>query len=93
MAKSNTTYEGTESLDSQGPYMKWLIKGDSDNWYYHKNDTLQTPRRLKQGTHDVMDYTSYKVGITDPKVFDLPSYCTDKCGATTACSILRKDNL
>lgn len=73
--------------------MKWLIEGDNNNYYYHKNDTLQTPRRLVQGAHDTMDYTSYKVGITDPKVFDLPTYCTDKCGPTTICSALRNDKL
>ena len=40
-----------------------------------------------------MDFTGYKVGITDPKIFDLPSYCTDKCGATTICAGLRNDLL
>ena len=38
-----------------------------------------------------MDFTGYKVGITDPKIFDLPSYCTDKCGVTTVCAGLRND--
>ena len=71
--------------------MKWQIKGLQTNLYYHKNDTLNTPRRLNQVSDDLMDFTGYKVGITDPKIFDLPSYCTDKCGVTTVCAGLRND--
>ena len=93
LVKANATYQGTENLDAGGPYMKWDIKGLQDNLYYHKNDTLNTPRRLNQLSDDLMDFTSYKVGITDPSVFNLPSYCTDKCGATTICAALRNDNL
>jgi len=60
--------------------MKWDSKGLQDNYYYNKNDTLNTPRRLAQG---------YKAGITDESVFKLPSYCTDVCGFTTICAALR----
>lgn len=89
--KANATYAGTEKLDNDGPYLKWDIKGLQDNLYYHKNDTLKTPRRLYQVSDDLMDFFGYKVGITDPSVFTLPSYCTDKCGSTTICAALRKE--
>ena len=72
--------------------MKWLIKGLQSNYYYHANDTLKTPRRLNQEPDDLMDFTSYNVGIKDSKVFNLPSYCTDKCGLTTICAGLRGEN-
>ena len=45
--------------------MKWAIKGLQTNLYYHKNDTIQTPRRLAQGGDDIMDFTKYSIGITD----------------------------
>lgn len=93
LVTANATYQGTENLDSQGPYMKWLIKGLQSNLYYHKNDTLNTPRRLNQLSDDLMDFTAYKVGISDPKIFELPSYCKDQCGLTTICAGLRNDNL
>jgi hypothetical protein len=65
------------------------VKGLQSNFYYHANDQLKTPRRLEQGTDDIMDFTSYYVGIKDPNVFRVPSYCTDKCGLTTICAALR----
>ena len=71
--------------------MKWQIKGLQDNLYYHKNDTLNTPRRLYQVSDDLMDFTDYYVGIKDENVFKLPSYCTEKCGLTTICAGLRGD--
>jgi hypothetical protein len=76
-------------LDSGEPYMKWSIKGLQTNLYYHKNDTNQTPRRLAQGSDDIMDYTKYRIGITNEDIFKLPNYCTDKCGLTTICAGLR----
>jgi hypothetical protein len=69
--------------------MKWDAKGLQDNYYYHKNDSLNTPRRLSQGGGDIMDFFEYKVGLTDENVFKLPSYCTDTCGLTTICAALR----
>ena len=99
LAKAGATYNGSETLpgDSQ-PSQKWYIKGiflknvgGQDNYYYHKDDSLKTPRRLYQVPEDTIDYTSYYVGIQNPHVFDLPSYCTDKCGATTICAALRGD--
>ncbi len=82
-------YNGTEQLDASGPYQKWEIKGLQENFYYNKNDTLQTPRRLYQVSDDLMDFKNYKVGPVDSKVFELPSYCTSKCGALTICATLR----
>lgn len=69
--------------------MKWDVKGLQDNYFYHKNDTLNTPKRLAQGGDDTQDFFDYKVGITDESVFKLPSYCTDVCGLTTICAALR----
>lgn len=88
---TNATYLGTEKLDAGDPYMKWDSKGLQDNYYYHKNDTLNTPRRLLQGSDDLMDFFGYKVGITDDSIFKLPSYCTDVCGVTTICAALRQE--
>jgi hypothetical protein len=36
--------------------MKWEIKGININYYYHKNDSLNTPKRLSQGEHDTQDF-------------------------------------
>lgn len=69
--------------------MKWEIKGLQSNFYYHANDTNQTPRRLAQGTDDTMDFTDYHIGIKDPSIFTVPSYCNDKCGLTSVCAGLR----
>lgn len=66
--------------------MKWSVKGLQDNYYYHADDSFKTPRRLFQVSDDLMDFTSYNIGIKDPNVFNLPSYCTDKCGATSICA-------
>ncbi len=84
-------YNGTEQLDPAGPYQKWEIKGLQENFYYNKNDSLQTPRRLYQVSDDLMDFKNYKVGPVDPKVFELPSYCTAKCGLLTICATLREE--
>jgi hypothetical protein len=78
-------------LDAGEAYMKWEIKGFQDNLYYHKNDTLNTPRRLYQAPQSLQDFYSYKVGITDESVFKLPSYCTDTCGVTTLCANFRNE--
>lgn len=90
MVKSNATFLGYEKLDAE-TYLKWSIKGLQQNLYYHRNDTVQTPRRLAQGTDDIMDFTSYKIGPVDPSIFKLPSYCTSKCGLTTICAALRDE--
>lgn len=91
LVTANATYQGTEKLDADEPYMKWDIKGLQDNLYYHKNDSLNTPRRLYQAPDDLQDFYGYKVGITDENVFKLPSYCTDICGVTTICAALRSE--
>lgn len=73
--------------------MKWEIKGLQDNLYYHHDDDAKTPRRLYQVSDDLMDFSNYKVGITDPSVFKVPDYCTNTCGLTTICAALRGDKL
>jgi len=87
---ANATYMGTEKLDENEPYMKWEIKGLQSNFYYHKNDSLNTPRRLYQQPDDLQDFQNYREGISDESVFTLPSYCTDVCGFTTICAALRQ---
>lgn len=82
-----------EKLEDGGSYMKWEVKGLQTNLYYNKNDTLNTPRRLNQLSDDLMDFYDYSVGIKDPSVFKLPSYCTEKCGLTTICAGLRGETL
>lgn len=89
LVTSNASYKGLEKLDDGQSYIKWEIQGLQDNLYYHKDDELKTPRRLYQVSDDLMDFSNYKVGITDPNVFNLPSYCKDKCGFTTICAALR----
>lgn len=74
-------------------YMKWMIKGLQTNYYYHADDSLKTPRRLNQQPDDLMDFTDYQIGISDESIFNLPSYCTDKCGPTTICAGLRGDSV
>ena len=88
---TNATYLGTEKLDAGEPYMKWDSKGLQNNYYYQKNDSLNTPRRLLQGSDDLMDFYDYNVGIRDESIFKLPSYCTDVCGLTTFCPALRQE--
>jgi len=65
LVKGGATYQGTEQIDSSGPYSKWEIKGLQENFYYNKNDTQQTPRRLYQVSDDLMDFTRYQVGPVD----------------------------
>ena len=64
---------------------KYCDLGDQDNYYYHKSDTLKTPRRLFQSPDDLMDFTDFSLGIKDENVFNIPPYCTDKCGRETIC--------
>jgi hypothetical protein len=45
--------------------MKWEIKGLQSNFYYHADDALKTPRRLNQAPDDLMDFSSYHIGIKD----------------------------
>lgn len=89
LVKSNATFVGKEKLEDGASYMKWEIKGLQTNLYYHKDDALKTPRRLFQESDDLMDFTDYSVGIKDSSVFNLPGYCTDKCGLTSICAALR----
>ena len=89
LVKGGATYNGTEQLDSKGPYQKWYIKGLQDNYYYNKNDSLSTPRKLVQGSDDIMDFINYSEGKVDDSKFILPEYCTSKCGLTTICAGLR----
>jgi hypothetical protein len=63
--KGGAAYQGTEQLDGSGPYQKWEIKGVQENFYYNKNDTKQTPRRLYQVSDDLMDFTRYQIGPVD----------------------------
>lgn len=89
LAKGGAVYNGTEQLDSKGPYQKWYIKGLQDNYYYNKADGLSTPRKLSQLPEDIMDFTSYSIGKIDESKFQVPDYCTSKCGLTTVCAGLR----
>lgn len=91
--KAGANYQGTEQIDANGPYQKWEIKGLQENYYYNKNDSLQTPRRLYQVSDDLMDFTKYIVGPSAESRFALPDYCTSKCGLTTICAGLRGDSL
>jgi len=88
MVKSGAKYVGREQLDPNGPYIKWDIRGGQDNLYYHKDDDIKTPRRLYQVPEDLMDFSNYRLTV-DASKFTLPSYCKDKCGATTICAGLR----
>ena len=54
-----------DAFDSSRTYMKWEIKGLQENYYYHKNDTLNTPKRLVQGGDDTQDFYEYNVGVKD----------------------------
>jgi hypothetical protein len=89
LVKAGAVYQGTEQIDDKGPYQKWYIKGGQDNFYYNKNDSVNTPRRLNQVPEDLMDFLSFTVGKPDESKFNLPSYCTDKCGLLTICAGLR----
>ena len=89
LVKGGAVYNGTEQLDAKGPYQKWYIKGLQDNFYYNKDDSLKTPRKLVQGTDDTMDFTNFRIGEIDDRKFALPSYCTSKCGLLTICAGLR----
>lgn len=91
LVKGKARYVGTAQLDPQGPYNKWEIKGGQENYYYTKNDSSQTPRRLEQVPEDNMDFTNFKAGPVDPKRFVLPSYCTSQCGSLTICAGLRQN--
>jgi len=93
LVKGGANYQGTEQIDAKGPYQKWEIKGLQENYYYNKNDSLQTPRRLNQAPDDLMDFTQYIVGPSDESHFALPDYCTSKCGIATICAGLRGDSL
>lgn len=89
MVKAGAVYQGTEQIDEKGPYAKWYIKGGQDNYYYNKQDSNNTPRRLNQVPEDLMDYTNFIVGKPDESKFILPEYCSSKCGLTTICAGLR----
>lgn len=84
--KSNAVYNGTEQLDSSGPYDKWWIEGLQDNFYWEKRDSVRTPRKLFQVPEDDMDFTRFIVGPPAEDKFILPEYCTDKCGPTSFCA-------
>ena len=65
LVKAGAVSQGTEQLDQKGPYQKWYIKGGQDNYYYNKNDSVNTPRKLFQVPDDDMDFTRYVVGKPD----------------------------
>ena len=89
LVKGGAEYQGTTNNTQ-----KWYIKGLQDNYYYNLDNEEKTPVRLYQVSDDDMNFTRYQVGDTFPQgIFDLPSYCTDKCGATTICAALRGDSL
>lgn len=73
LVKSNATFKGYEKVGSDSEAsLKWYIKGNlpnilglQDNYYYHKNDTALTPRRLVQASDDTMDFSDFYIGIKD----------------------------
>lgn len=88
---STATYMGQEKLYDGVSYEKWDMKGLQDNYYYNQIGGKRIMRRLDQHPNDLMDFqpSTYYEGIRDNKVFNLPSYCTSTCGATTICAELR----
>lgn len=89
MVKSGGVYNGTEQLDSKGPYQKWFIPGLQDNFYWNKDDSFKTPRKLDQMPNDLMDFYTYTEGKIDESKFTLPSYCTSKCPDDSFCGRFR----
>lgn len=93
MVTSGGVYNGTEQLDSLGPYQKWYIAGLQDNFYYNKDNEMKTPRKLDQMPNDMMDFHSYTEAEIDENKFIVPAYCTSKCGPTTFCAKFQGTNL
>jgi hypothetical protein len=65
LSKAGAVNQGTEQLDKNGPYQKWYIKGLQDNYFYNKNDSVNTPRRLFQVPEDDMNFSNFRIGKPD----------------------------
>lgn len=87
---NEANYQGLEKIDSVN-YEKWEIKGLQENYYYNTHDDQRIPKRLFQSPNDNMDFDtkSYIESIRDESVFNVPSYCKEKCGLLTICAGLR----
>lgn len=83
---------GDEQLDVNGPYEKWEVKGNLENYYYNKKDAARTPRKLIEVPDDVMDFYNFKEGKIDDSHFLIPDYCLSKCGLNTFCASLRGED-
>ncbi len=88
LVQQNATYKGIVTYAGE-ELAQWDVQGLQPNSYFHANNEEKTPKRLTMGKDDFYNYTSYYVGIKDEKVFELPSYCTNKCGASTLCQAFR----
>lgn len=78
-------YGYTQTNDGK-TLQKWEVKGLQSNFYLASNDEAAVPYEIDQGTNDFIFYKpeTYKLGISNPDVFKLPS----KCNAKTTCPFI-----
>lgn len=87
---SNATYMGTESILGQD-FEKWSkLDGSDPDYYYSTPDANRIPRRLDEGDH-LLDYlmNTYSTAAIPASVFDIPSYVSGDCPATSKCGKFR----
>jgi hypothetical protein len=92
LVRAGANFVGDEQLDVNGPYEKWEVKGNLENYYYNKKDAARTPRKLIEVPDDVMDFYNFKEGKIDDSHFLIPDYCLSKCGLNTFCASLRGED-
>eukprot|EP01004_Peranema_trichophorum_P008450 NODE_7205_length_800_cov_69.200886_g6597_i0.p1 GENE.NODE_7205_length_800_cov_69.200886_g6597_i0~~NODE_7205_length_800_cov_69.200886_g6597_i0.p1 ORF type:complete len:207 (-),score=29.45 NODE_7205_length_800_cov_69.200886_g6597_i0:122-742(-) len=89
IVNSNATYLGRENSKKGVPSDKWDAKGLQSNYYY-QSIADGSMAELFQSPNDDQVFDPWTVGPLDSSLFDLPSYCSGKCGGII-CSVARKE--
>lgn len=87
---ADAEYLGVEKiLDTN--YNKWNATG---RIFWVTDDDRVIPRRLDEGQSHVTDYLvhTFTTKALSDSVFEVPSYCTDECPATTVCGKFRGES-
>ena len=88
---NQATYIGTETLLGQD-FDKWSKPdGGIMDYYWATTDSKQIPRRVDQGGSREYDYlmNTYSTDPIRESVFELPSYVSGDCPATSNCGMFR----
>lgn len=81
IVQSNATYQG-QAKNKHGVLCdKWLVKGLQNNYYYQTVNGGVIAELVQEPNDDqIFEPSTYRVAAQPDSLFELPSYCSGKCG-------------